>query len=377
MAYGSRGETNKITQEEAIEEVRKHTSKKSEVIDLIINSTFYGKDYDKHEQARGMEMSYYCRAFNITAYGVTPQKNPIKNVYSKAKMFKAAGLNEELNSNPKLAEENYEKLENYFRDLLYQNWPGYQEERPYEMKTLLINYLKSLYDTEQKTDDDYFAEWRPEDKKGVPSKPESISGNDGIDLEAILSLPVLKKCAPFAVGIIVLLIMVNVIKGLLPGINAYYSEGAVGALEMVSALLFYGSIIYLIIILIKKLEKRKIGIAGAIFVMSFAVADFAEGSIGSVIVEVIIAIAVYEVIKWLTSGNSNGDSGNTSNTQSARKNNYSAAKIVAKRKKVKLDPIRVILMLALCYVGVSGVMNGGNMIIALIFIGIGIACLNA
>ena len=79
MAYGSRGETNKITQEEAIEEVRKHTSKKSEVIDLIINSTFYGKDYDKHEQARGMEMSYYCRAFNITAYGVTPQKNPIKN----------------------------------------------------------------------------------------------------------------------------------------------------------------------------------------------------------------------------------------------------------------------------------------------------------
>jgi hypothetical protein len=57
-----------------------------------------------------MEMSYFCRAYSITQYGATRQKNRIKGRYSKY--------------------QNVDGVEAYFRKLILDNFPGFPQESP-------------------------------------------------------------------------------------------------------------------------------------------------------------------------------------------------------------------------------------------------------
>lgn len=108
---------NNISKAEALD-YTKHFGEKVYVIERMVQSTFYGADY-QNDFDDIYSMSYFCRAFNITEYGASRQKNKIKGRYKKyAKVDGAEG---------------------YFRQILNAKWPGFKDENP-RMDDLLARY---------------------------------------------------------------------------------------------------------------------------------------------------------------------------------------------------------------------------------------------
>ena len=108
---------NNISKAEALD-YTKHFGEKVYVIERMVQSTFYGADY-QNDFDDIYSMSYFCRAFNVTEYGASRQKNKIKGRYKKyAKVDGAEG---------------------YFRQILNAKWPGFKDENP-RMDDLLARY---------------------------------------------------------------------------------------------------------------------------------------------------------------------------------------------------------------------------------------------
>lgn len=108
---------NNIKKPEALKHTRV-TRQKQYVIDCMVQATFYGADYQENFDDTHA-MSYFCRAFNITAYGASKQENRIKGRYQEYK--------------------DVEGKEAYFRRILESTWPGFSTEEP-RMDALLEQY---------------------------------------------------------------------------------------------------------------------------------------------------------------------------------------------------------------------------------------------
>lgn len=107
----SANENNAITKEMALNFMRDQCrSDRNYVIEALIGCTLYGREYPKEQRYGRMEMSYFCRAFNITEYDASKQKNRIKGRYKKYAQIP--------------------DIEEYFRSVLQKQWPGYPAEGP-------------------------------------------------------------------------------------------------------------------------------------------------------------------------------------------------------------------------------------------------------
>lgn len=71
---------NNITKEEALELLRVRRIPTNTLKNYIYRATVRGEEYTEFTEGH-MDMSYFCRAYNITKYGTT--SNRIKNVYKK------------------------------------------------------------------------------------------------------------------------------------------------------------------------------------------------------------------------------------------------------------------------------------------------------
>jgi lipopolysaccharide export LptBFGC system permease protein LptF len=85
----------------------------------LLKTTFYGEEYQNNYLKDPFEMSYFCRAFNITQYGKTKQQNRIKNRYKKYK--------------------NIPGIDSYFIHMIQSFYPGFPWEYP-TMDVLLEKY---------------------------------------------------------------------------------------------------------------------------------------------------------------------------------------------------------------------------------------------
>ncbi len=76
---------NKITKEDVLEWWRLNSKNYPtiELADLIYRVTVCGEEYANNKDMGYYDMSYICRLFNITAYGVYGSQNPIKGRYRK------------------------------------------------------------------------------------------------------------------------------------------------------------------------------------------------------------------------------------------------------------------------------------------------------
>ena len=76
----------------------------------LLKATFYGEEYQNNYLKDPFEMSYFCRAFNITQYGKTKQQNRIKNRYKKYKDIPG--------------------IQSYFIRVIQSFYPGFPWENP-------------------------------------------------------------------------------------------------------------------------------------------------------------------------------------------------------------------------------------------------------
>lgn len=112
-------ETNEITKERAINITKGYN--KVFIAHKLLKATFYGEEYQKNYLKDPFEMSYFCRAFNITQYGKTKEQNRIKNRYKKYK--------------------NIPGIEPFFIRIILAYYPGFPYETP-TMDEFLEEYKK-------------------------------------------------------------------------------------------------------------------------------------------------------------------------------------------------------------------------------------------
>jgi hypothetical protein len=119
MAMGS--DSNNIEKSDATDFMTKNVSPRDKdyVINALVNTTLYGWEYPAEKRNGMFEMSYYCRAYNITRCG--PHKDRIKGRYRKY--------------------EQVQGIEDYFRQVLKNNWPGFEDEQP-RMDDILEKFAK-------------------------------------------------------------------------------------------------------------------------------------------------------------------------------------------------------------------------------------------
>lgn len=107
----STNENNRITKKMALEFMRNvRRQDRDYVIEALVRCVLYGGDYPEEKRYGQMEVSYFCRAFNITEYDASKQKNRIKGRYKKYVQIPG--------------------VEAFLRKTLKEQWPGYHTESP-------------------------------------------------------------------------------------------------------------------------------------------------------------------------------------------------------------------------------------------------------
>lgn len=166
MAMGS--EENNITKSAAKEFMSMVKNRdKSYVIDALVHTTLYGRDYPSEQRYGRLEMSYYCRAFNITEYNVSKQKNRIKGRYKKYEQIPG--------------------IENYLRQLLTKFWPAFPSEQP-RMDDLLKDFANG--NIQQKSTVRQNSYLQTDNQAGYQNNTEKQVYDDSENVESLLSVVV-------------------------------------------------------------------------------------------------------------------------------------------------------------------------------------------
>lgn len=274
MATEDKNNLNNITRRDALDFMKGRD--KAYVIDVVVRATLYGEEYKHDWRYNEREMSYFCRAFNITEYMASKSSNRIKGRYEKYA--------------------DAEGVEDYYRRVLMENWPGFEHEEP-RMDLLLANYVEPETDDKWK-EREKLREQDKDGSAGVKATPDHFGFGSFRDFMAqgnlvwgILGLVVL------VTGIVV---MVKTIGSVLSGLTG--AAGMTGEIlgkmtfwEILSFLTFYGGIIYGIVLLVKKRNKRKLLYAAAVFVMSFLFSSFGEGDMGGILLYGMIVCALFAI----------------------------------------------------------------------------------
>ncbi len=246
---------NNITKQDALNYMK--GKDKSYVINAVIRATLYGEEYKDNYRYGALEMSYFCRAFNITEFNAGKGRNRIKNRYKKFS--------------------EREGLEEYYRSVLTKKWPGFDNEEP-SMDDILANYATS-------EPEDY--EGFRQQGKGASGRLRTISGNtesrdskaQGGIVAVILGLVIL------VAGIVVLLKTIGKALTKLTGVAGIIGDmlGSMTFWEILSFLAFYGGIIYAIVLLVRKKNKNKLLWAASVFMTSFLFGALGEGDMGGIL----------------------------------------------------------------------------------------------
>lgn len=205
----SGSDTNNISKQDALNFTK--GCDKRYIVKKLLDVTFHGEEYQDDFKYNQFEMSYFCRAFNITSFGVSKQSNRIKNRYKKY-----SGNND---------------IEEYFVSLIDAEYPGFRSESP-RMDDLLAAYRKP---SESKQDSDSNNGFEP-----VYTQQEMRSSN------TTSPSPENDEIGNIIGGIILIAIASFIISKFFKGGSSF------GALNLLECLFFYGGIIALIASVVTK-----------------------------------------------------------------------------------------------------------------------------
>ena len=204
MAF-SGSDINKISKKDALDFTR--TCDKRYIYQKLLEVSFHGEEYQDSFRYNQFEMSYFCRAFNITSFGASKQSNRIKNRYKKY------GGNTD--------------IENYFVSLIEKEYPGFNSEEP-RMDDLLANYRKE-----------------PEPSNDIPLN--SYSAPEQNDTGNAYQSPKSDGTLENIVGGAVLILIIAFVLS-----KFFRSTGSFGVLNLLECVFFYGGIIALIVSVVRK-----------------------------------------------------------------------------------------------------------------------------
>lgn len=180
-------ENNNITKADASNFMSRVNGRgKSYAIEALINCTLYGKEYPAEKRYGSLEMSYFSRAFNITEYGASKQKNRIKGRYKK--YAQVAGIEE------------------YYRNILNKNWPAFPSENP-RMDDILKQYSNA--GTASKN--------VGQGTQNTRHQNERVESSDSFLEMNIDGNSILRKIAPVAVVLLIIIVVAKFF--LLPGLG--------------------------------------------------------------------------------------------------------------------------------------------------------------
>lgn len=283
MAAGSN--RNNITKAEAIAFMKGKAQ--AYVVNDLVETTLYGKEYQDDWKYNELEMSYFCRAFNITEYGASRSRNRIKGRYGKYKAI--------------------EGLERYYRQILEENWPGFREEEP-RIDILLEEFASSIRagDTPEVYEEN--DDWKERVPSGAGACLQGFGNvlkKDSGQKRTEDNIPVEKLAGVVGVAIVglaALVLIFKLIAAVLSGLNGV--AGVFGDLmremnlwEILSFLSFYGGIIYGIVLLVTKRPKRKLFHAVAVFEASFLFEAFSAGDQRGTLIRIIIVAILFALGK--------------------------------------------------------------------------------
>lgn len=242
-------ENNNITKADAYSFMSRVNGRgKSYVIEALINCTLYGKEYPSEKRYGNLEMSYFSRAFNITEYGASKQKNRIKGRYKK--YVQVAGIEE------------------YYRSILNKNWPAFPSENP-RMDDILKQYANAGTASQN-------VRTVPQNisQKTQNAGPQNMrrEASDGFSEMNFDSNSISQKIGKIAPAIVVLLIIILVVKFFkLPdlGIREMWNSFVDKVIHIVSYAIALFALVVPVIVFFKYRSWRNKGalIAGIILYM--------------------------------------------------------------------------------------------------------------